>query len=102
MAANAKKRTVTIETINSSFELAVGDNLLDALHNSGHAVEYQCRSGYCGSCRMTVRRGQVSYDEYPLAHLGANEILPCCCRVEEPLSLVAQCLVEDDSQGDLF
>lgn len=103
VTANADSETVMIETRDSSIELAAGGNLLDALLDSGHAVEYQCRSGYCGACRVTATHGQVEYDEYPLALLNADEILPCCCRVTEPLKLAVH-LREglDAEQGELF
>ncbi len=99
----ATSPSITVETTDSSLELAMGENLLDALLNSGHAVEYQCRSGYCGACRLTATHGQVDYDEYPLALLNADEILPCCCRVSEPLKLAVG-LREglDAGQGELF
>lgn len=37
-------------------------SLLEALEYHGIAVEYQCRSGYCGSCRcrMTGRKSDLS------------------------------------------
>ncbi len=99
----AASPTITVETNDSSLELAVGENLLDALLNSGHAVEYQCRSGYCGACRLSATHGQVNYDEYPLAQLNADEILPCCCRVSEPLKLAVGLRDGSDAgQGDLF
>lgn len=95
--------TITVETTDSSLELAAGESLLDALLNSGHAVEYQCRSGYCGACRVTATHGQVKYDEYPLAVLNADEILPCCCRVTEPLKIkVSLRKVLGGDQGELF
>ncbi len=78
---------VTIETKHSSFELPVGANLLTALLVNGYQVEYQCRGGYCGTCRIQVSQGEVSYDDTPLAHLNEGEILPCCCRVEQALTL---------------
>lgn len=94
--------TLTIETNNSSFELSGDDNLLDALIASGHPIEYQCRGGYCGSCRVTVIHGDVDYDDFPLAHLNSDEILPCCCRVTEPLKLDVWRPSDDDNQGELF
>lgn len=61
--------------------------LLDHLerHNIHH--EYQCRSGYCGSCRVKIKKGKVSYAETPLAFIQSDEILLCCCRVESDLEL---------------
>ena len=49
--------------------------------------EYQCRSGYCGSCRVKIKKGKVSYAEAPLAFIQPDEILLCCCRVESDIEL---------------
>ncbi len=67
------------------FELEENESLLDGLQRTGHHIEYQCRSGYCGACRIPLTAGSVSYDKPPLAYVRSSEILPCCCRVEEPL-----------------
>ncbi|WP_233114092.1 class I ribonucleotide reductase maintenance protein YfaE, partial [Aggregatibacter actinomycetemcomitans] len=56
--------------------------LLNRLEQHGVHHEYQCRSGYCGSCRVKIKKGKVSYAETPLAFLQKDEILLCCCRVE--------------------
>ncbi|WP_319783806.1 class I ribonucleotide reductase maintenance protein YfaE [Oceanisphaera sp. IT1-181] len=65
-----------------SFELRAGESLLAGLERTGHAVEYQCRGGYCGSCRTTLISGEVSYQSTPLAFIAAGEVLPCCARPE--------------------
>ncbi|MGO1247582.1 MAG: class I ribonucleotide reductase maintenance protein YfaE [Oceanisphaera sp.] len=62
-----------------SFELKAGETLLDGLERTGHDVEYQCRGGYCGSCRTTLTSGEVRYFTPPLAFVGQGEVLPCCC-----------------------
>ncbi|TNH03729.1 class I ribonucleotide reductase maintenance protein YfaE [Testudinibacter sp. TR-2022] len=62
-------------------------SLLQTLENHGILHEYQCRSGYCGSCRVKLLNGKVSYAETPLAFLSANEILLCCCTVESDLEI---------------
>ncbi|WP_101496632.1 class I ribonucleotide reductase maintenance protein YfaE [Thiopseudomonas denitrificans] len=69
------------------FELEGNETLLDALERTGHHVEYQCRSGYCGACRIPLKAGSVEYAKPPLALLRRGEILPCCCTVNEPLKL---------------
>lgn len=98
-----KPSAITIETADVAFNIQPADNLLDALLNKGHDIEYQCRSGYCGACRTKVESGEVSYDEYPLAHINHDEILPCCCRVTEPLRLAVKLRhTDNDGQGDLF
>jgi uncharacterized ferredoxin-like protein HI_1309 len=61
--------------------------LLNRLEQHGIYHEYQCRTGYCGSCRVKIKKGKVSYAEVPLAFLQPDEILLCCCRVEEDLEI---------------
>lgn len=53
--------------------------LLEALECHEVVIEYQCRSGYCGSCRCRMTKGQVNYRQLPLAFLNEGEIFPCCC-----------------------
>ncbi len=55
-------------------------SLLAALESHNVAVEYQCREGYCGSCRTRLVAGQVDWIAEPLAFIQPGEILPCCCR----------------------
>lgn len=88
-----------IRTHDTTFNLQEGETLLDALERTGHEVEYQCRSGYCGSCRVKILGGRVDYADFPLAFLTDGEILPCCCRVREDLSL--DCRLRR-SEPDLF
>ncbi|TKI04783.1 class I ribonucleotide reductase maintenance protein YfaE [Martelella alba] len=54
-------------------------SLLDVLEANRIPVEFQCRSGYCGSCRLRLVRGEVRYSQPPLACLRPGDILPCCC-----------------------
>ena len=54
-------------------------NLLEVFEHHQVEVEYQCREGYCGSCRMRLINGEVAYSEKPLAFISDGEILPCCC-----------------------
>lgn len=53
--------------------------LLEALELHAVKVECQCRSGYCGSCRLKLVEGEVIYYQTPLALINHGEILPCCC-----------------------
>ncbi|MBO1519105.1 class I ribonucleotide reductase maintenance protein YfaE [Oceanisphaera pacifica] len=69
------------------FELRAGETLLDGLERTGHHVEYQCRGGYCGSCRTTLISGEVSYITPPLAFVSAGEVLPCCCHPKGEVEL---------------
>ena len=62
-------------------------SLLDALKAHQVAVEFQCRSGYCGACRLRLLAGEVKYHQEPLAFVGSGEILPCCCLPVDDIEL---------------
>lgn len=53
--------------------------LLQALEAHQLTVEFQCREGYCGSCRVRIQKGAVHYQQTPLAFIHPGEILTCCC-----------------------
>lgn len=88
-----------------SFSLNPHETLLDGLERTGHEVEYQCRGGYCGMCRVRLLSGEVQYHEQPLAFLASDEILPCCCVPRGEISIDSQLRAELlvwQEQGDLF
>ena len=97
-----------ITTCDKSFALRENETLLEALERTGHDVEFQCREGYCGSCRTKILKGSVSYQELPLAFVGSDECLPCCCTVTDDLSVEAYARQEEmfgereGLLGDLF
>lgn len=54
--------------------------LLECLESADVEVHYHCRDGFCGACRVTLVEGEINYPlGEPLAFVGDNEILPCCC-----------------------
>ena len=71
-------------TSKQRFYLHDDETLLDGLLRTGHDVNYQCREGYCGSCRVqrVSSSHEVEYTRIPLAMIDDDEILPCCCRVK--------------------
>lgn len=62
-------------------------SLLAALESHRVTVEYQCREGYCGSCRCRLVSGQVDWLTEPLAFIQPDEILPCCCRAKGDIEI---------------
>ena len=62
-------------------------SLLEVLEQNQVVVEYQCRSGYCGSCRCRMTKGKVTYLQKPLALINDGEILPCSCRPDSDIEL---------------
>jgi ferredoxin len=73
----------------STLEITVGDKkvcykseqtLLESLEAANIEVHYHCRDGFCGACRVKLTSGEILYPQgEPLAFVGENEILPCCC-----------------------
>lgn len=72
-------------------EVAYQDNdktLLNCLEKNNIEVHYHCRDGFCGACRVTLKAGQIEYPNgEPLAFVGENEILPCCCVPKSDITL---------------
>ena len=91
-----------VSTRDARFHLLPGETLLDGLERTGHDVEYQCRSGYCGMCRLELMEGEVSYASPPLAFVGPNEVLPCCCELSGPVSLDCHLRADLNNQYELF
>ena len=62
--------------------------LLECLEQADVEVHYHCRDGFCGACRVTLTAGEINYPNgEPLAFVGNNEILPCCCMPVTDISL---------------
>ena len=87
-----------VTTLDAEFELLPDESPLAGLERTNHAVEYQCRSGYCGSCRVKLLAGRVSYLEMPMAFIAEGEVLACCCVLESDVA-VACCLRADEADG---
>ncbi|UVK77661.1 MAG: ferredoxin-like diferric-tyrosyl radical cofactor maintenance protein YfaE [Sodalis sp. Fse] len=62
-------------------------SLLQALVMHQVTLEFQCCSGYCGTCRLQLLSGEVKYNQKPLAFIQHGEILPCCCLPVEDIEL---------------
>lgn len=61
--------------------------LLESLEAQDVPVHFQCREGYCGSCRTQLLEGEVHYTEEPMAWINDDEILPCCCIPKTAISI---------------
>ncbi len=96
---------ISIRSQHSRFSLLPHETLLEGLERTGHEVEYQCRGGYCGACRVRMLDGEVEYLEQPLAFIAADEILPCCCVPKSDIRLDCELRFELQSaqmQDELF
>jgi ferredoxin len=85
-----------VMTSKQRFYLHDDESLLDGLLRTGHEINYQCREGYCGSCRVRKISSShpVNYPFIPLAMLEEDEILPCCCLVQGVLYINHQPITE--------
>ncbi|NYY78870.1 2Fe-2S ferredoxin-like protein [Escherichia coli] len=71
-------------------------SLLAALESHNVAVEYQCREGYCGSCRTRLVAGG-GLDCRTVSFYSAGEILPCCCRAKAILKSRCELVLTPDT-----
>ena len=63
------------------------NTLLESMEAQGVDVQFQCREGYCGSCRARVLDGDTHQVNEPLAWLNDDEILLCCSIPRSDLKL---------------
>lgn len=79
---------ITLTHNSQCFTFSAGcPSLLSCLESQKIDVAFQCREGYCGACRVTLNSGDVSYTEEPLAFVRSGEILPCCCKPINDISI---------------
>ena len=52
--------------------------LLEFAEAHGLLPEYGCRSGQCGSCKVKLLSGKVSYNQTQHTSVGDDEVLLCC------------------------
>jgi len=61
----------------NEYEESDAKSLLEFLERKKKNPDYQCRSGFCGMCKVEIEEGEVEYHEEPLGFMQAKEILPC-------------------------
>lgn len=79
MTDNIQKRSICL-TSGPSFSHQDNNTILETLEQHDYPIEYHCREGFCGACRVTLLAGEVEYVIDPLAFIDDDEILPCCCK----------------------
>lgn len=86
-----------------AFSANCGDLLLDAALMNGVDIPYDCRSGYCGSCRVNVVRGRVFGGEEEGC---PNVVRACQCRVISDVAIeiedVPETVTEHGEVTNLF
>ena len=61
-APPSAQATVTFSKSNKSGRLAPDQSVLEAAEAIGVAIDYECRVGICGRCKVPLRQGSVSME----------------------------------------
>ena len=71
------------------FEYGMEFSLLDSIEAQGLDIDYNCRAGFCSSCKAELLYGEVEYIQQPgpVMPLKDGEILTCCCRPASDIEL---------------
>ncbi len=91
---------VTINSNQVSFQVEIGEKILDAALNQGINLPYGCKNGFCGACQGKIISGEVSYEEQP-QKLSDDDIKNqlaffCSCTANSDLTIDID-LVEETS-----
>ena len=72
-------------SINLNDHIFSGDNqktLLEQAETAGVVLDYSCRAGFCGMCKVTLMSGQVDQPDVPALlpqERQQGKVLACCC-----------------------
>jgi len=73
--------TVRLAKSGESFEVPVGQPVLDVLRKAGHDIPWSCASGSCGSCKTKLISGDVDHRDFVLQDdEKADYIMVCVSR----------------------
>ncbi|XRX43235.1 MAG: class I ribonucleotide reductase maintenance protein YfaE [Buchnera aphidicola (Tetraneura sorini)] len=63
--------------------------LLKVLEKNNIPIQYNCRNGFCGCCRLKLISGKIIYckTKQPIAYCNFQEILPCSCLIIENITI---------------
>ena len=80
--------SITVNNAEKVIYKNIDETLLECLEKANHEIHYHCRDGYCGACRVTLNKGEVNYFKgEPLAYVGKDETLPCCCKPTKDIEI---------------
>ena len=61
-SATSKTRTIRFARSGFQTELSADNTVLEAAESASIALQYECRSGICGQCRIRLIEGIVQMD----------------------------------------
>ncbi|USD58869.1 2Fe-2S iron-sulfur cluster binding domain-containing protein [Vibrio sp. SCSIO 43140] len=59
---------------------------LQVLESSGYDVRSECRSGFCGACRLKAK-GKPIYQQEPIGYCSDDEVLVCCLDSQSDINI---------------
>lgn len=80
---HSAKPQVSIAGSGERFSVSAGQTILEAAEAAGVSLDYSCRAGSCGSCKLRKVSGEVEMDEHSClsdGEIGAGYVLTCVGR----------------------
>ncbi|QMV15608.1 2Fe-2S iron-sulfur cluster-binding protein [Vibrio spartinae] len=72
------------------FPLDKKNSILDAALKHGIDLHYNCRAGFCGRCKVLLKKGQIDMDHsggISRIEIKENYILACCSTPLTPIEI---------------
>ncbi|WP_100916011.1 class I ribonucleotide reductase maintenance protein YfaE [Pseudoalteromonas spongiae] len=66
--------------------------VLQILKDSNQKPISQCEKGFCGECRLKLKKGTVDYINDPIGFTRKGEILPCICKPVGDIEVEVTCI----------
>ena len=79
-AANQQSFNVTLARRQKTIRINANETILDALHNLDLPLDYGCKEGLCGACKVKVLHGKVEHRDSVLTTVQrtANDTMLTC------------------------
>ncbi|WP_318495207.1 hybrid-cluster NAD(P)-dependent oxidoreductase [Photobacterium leiognathi] len=89
--AQQEKKAVELSIDGQVFQGNNQATLLEQAENAGIAMDYSCRAGFCGACKVTLVSGDVEQPDVPALSQQDREqgkVLACCCVPKNDLTII--------------
>ncbi|WP_318443022.1 hybrid-cluster NAD(P)-dependent oxidoreductase [Photobacterium leiognathi] len=89
--AHQEKKAVELSIDGQVFQGNNQATLLEQAENVGIAMDYSCRAGFCGACKVTLVSGDVEQPDVPALSQQDREqgkVLACCCVPKNDLTII--------------
>ncbi|MCG3864064.1 MULTISPECIES: hybrid-cluster NAD(P)-dependent oxidoreductase [unclassified Photobacterium] len=86
-----EKKTVELSIDGQLFQGNNQATLLEQAETAGINMDYSCRAGFCGACKVTVKSGEVEQPEVPALssqERAEGKVLACCCVPRSDLEII--------------